>query len=238
MWSIIKYYCRKVVYTHPMLFHFVLKAIESNSPNRDSKFWDNELACSKEFYLSGTLHIRCRSSIIAQMISNDNSTPLRILDIGCASGELLSTLLNKSVEMYMGVDISQYAIEYARKKFARDDDMAFNASFTQSDLCLFNPKKNTTFDVIVFNEVLYYLGIDEAVRQVNRYAEWLKPEGTICVSMKKDSKSRLLYTLILKDFHVTKSVLMQISSDGTLRYGAQESKEPPPFAISLIQKNR
>jgi hypothetical protein len=86
--------------------------------------------------------------------------------------------------------------------------------------------------------VLYYLEIDEAIRQVNRYAGLLKPEGGICVSMKNDPKSRLLYTLILKDYHIVKSVLMQISPDCTVRYSAQESRESPPFAISLLQKNR
>ena len=106
---------------------------------------------------------------------------------GCASGALFRTPGGEAYS-YTGVDISAVAIEDGRRQSP-------NADLHVAALEDFQPAHS--FDVIVFNEVLYYLDIDMAAAQVTRYAEHLDPGGTILVSMKSDPKSGAVFRALL-----------------------------------------
>jgi len=95
----------------------------------------------------------------------------RVLDVGCGEGLLLRSL-GPGVR-YTGVDVSGEAIARARRDF---DDRAI---FHEADATLFEP--DGEFDIIVFNESLYYMPDPAGV--VRRYERFLAPEGHIIVSM-------------------------------------------------------
>jgi SAM-dependent methyltransferase len=73
---------------------------------------------------------------------------------------------------YVGVDISDVAIEKLRPYNNHCTD------FSQGDGDVYDPVGH--FDVIVFNESLFYLR--DPVRSLKRYAEALKPGGLFIVS--------------------------------------------------------
>jgi len=111
-----------------------------------------------------------------------------ILDIGCGEGLLQQHLT--SYKRYVGVDISDVAISRAR---TREDSCT---SFITSDASRFSPE--ATFDVIVFNESLYYFADPLAV--LEHYRRFLKDDGLFLISMFRTPRSAAIARLIEKRY--------------------------------------
>ncbi|MCA1453718.1 class I SAM-dependent methyltransferase [Bradyrhizobium sp. BRP22] len=103
------------------------------------------------------------------------------LDVGCGDGVLFERFKRLGYQRYVGIDISDVAIEKLR--LYNDNRTAF----FQADGDVHEPTGH--FDVIVFNESLYYLR--DPVRSLERYAESLKPGGFIIVSTYTESRRSL-----------------------------------------------
>lgn len=97
----------------------------------------------------------------------------RILDLGCGYGALMQYLKPEDYSYCLGVDLSDTAIMKARKqKYPKCD-------FRVGDIHRFTPPG--TFDIILFNEVLYYL--DNRTEVAVRYAGYAQPNGYMIVSL-------------------------------------------------------
>lgn len=100
-----------------------------------------------------------------------------VLDLGCAHGLLAGHLAAGSgLGSYLGVDISQAAIDAAR--LAVPDDGG-RIRFDVADLRVWTPPAPA--DAIVFNELLYYFTHPASL--VWRCLPWLTPGGSVWVSM-------------------------------------------------------
>jgi 2-polyprenyl-3-methyl-5-hydroxy-6-metoxy-1,4-benzoquinol methylase len=93
-----------------------------------------------------------------------------VLDIGCGEGLLFKRLQTTSCSQYLGLDISAAAIEKARAMGT--------GPFICTDAEHFVP--TDTYDVIIFNESLYYFL--DPVATVVRYTSALRPDGIMIVS--------------------------------------------------------
>lgn len=135
------------------------------------KRWESEYRTEKWTYMRGLDELSRYSVVIgyARFLHPAGS----ILDLGCGEGILQQHLGRESYSRYVGVDVSRAAIDEARQ---RQDD---RTQFVCSDVATFVPK--TTFDVIVFNEVLYYLR--DPIEVMRRYEAYLRPGGVFIVSM-------------------------------------------------------
>src|SRR5262249_39938696 len=100
-----------------------------------------------------------------------------VLDLGCGEGVLFEQIPEDMKVNYTGVDLAQVAIDVASKKI-RDSS---TERFVCADLVTFDPPAGLAFDVIIFNEVLYYVADPPAV--VRRYRKALAPSGLIIVSI-------------------------------------------------------
>jgi 2-polyprenyl-3-methyl-5-hydroxy-6-metoxy-1,4-benzoquinol methylase len=103
------------------------------------------------------------------------------LDVGCGDGLLFKRFKSLGYQRYVGIDISDVAIEKLRR---HNDD---RTSFAQADGNIHEPAGR--FDVIVFNESLYYLR--DPIQTLDRYAQSLKPGGCILVSTYTTSRRSL-----------------------------------------------
>jgi methionine biosynthesis protein MetW len=95
----------------------------------------------------------------------------KVLDIGCGDGKLLSNLKNTGWETY-GVEISDLAVEFARKKYGLNifEGVAEDAMF-----------EDEFFDVIILSHVLEHLPDPKAtLKEINRI---LKPNGLLIISI-------------------------------------------------------
>lgn len=104
-----------------------------------------------------------------------------LLDLGCGEGLLLEALDGQSYSRYLGVDISSTAI--ARAPQGSDDRVGFEIA----DIGQFVPRE--TFDIIVFNETLYYLS--DPIACLQRYAASLRKDGLFIISMYLHGKDPL-----------------------------------------------
>lgn len=103
------------------------------------------------------------------------------LDVGCGDGVLFERFKLLGYQRYVGIDISEVAIEKLRHY---NDD---RTDFVQADGNVHEPAGH--FDIIVFNESLYYLR--DPIRSLERYAQSLKPGGCIIVSTYTASRRSL-----------------------------------------------
>jgi 2-polyprenyl-3-methyl-5-hydroxy-6-metoxy-1,4-benzoquinol methylase len=97
----------------------------------------------------------------------------RILEIGCGEGILQERLYSASYERYVGVDISDEAIQRASQK--QDEKTVF----VREDATVYIP--NDQFHIIVFNESLEYFS--DPLGTVQRYEDFLDQGGIFIISM-------------------------------------------------------
>jgi SAM-dependent methyltransferase len=119
-----------------------------------------------------------------------------LLDIGCGEGILQARLGPASYSRYLGVDVSSEAI---RRALHRADE---KTSFVCADAAHFCPDEH--FDVVVFNESLYYFG--DPVGVFKRYLQWLNDDGIVLVSTFSSPRSLAVRRAIRKAFPLVDEV--------------------------------
>ena len=102
-----------------------------------------------------------------------------VLDVGCGTGLLQRRVRALGYSHYLGIDGSETAIAQAlQERDARTE-------FLCADAEIYAPQES--FDVIIFNEILYYLSDPVGIFQ--RMARALNPEGIVVVSMRQTPNS-------------------------------------------------
>ena len=108
-----------------------------------------------------------RYNTIVKFIKECGIDSPRILDLGCGYGALNEYLNKKDFSYYLGIDLSDNAISKAKKKEYS------NSEFKVADIHNFVP--NDKFDIIIFNEVLYYL--ENQMEIVDKFALYANSKG-------------------------------------------------------------
>lgn len=117
----------------------------------------------------------------------------RILDIGCGTGILVSMMKPDAFKHYLGVDVSPEAI--ARAQQSKSEKIHFEISDIQNYKC------KDTFDLIVFEESLYYVPFFRR-RLLQRCAQWLKPKGLFIVTVADPRRFRGMVKMIRRNFQI------------------------------------
>ncbi len=99
--------------------------------------------------------------------------PASVLDMGCGTGTLERRLRPLGYKNYLGVDVSATAITTAHA------DAGDEATFIVGDAETY--RSDAHFDVIVFNEMLYYL--DEPETVINWWRGQLTEQGFFIISL-------------------------------------------------------
>jgi 2-polyprenyl-6-hydroxyphenyl methylase/3-demethylubiquinone-9 3-methyltransferase len=139
-----------------------------------------------------------RYSIIAGYIQFLFGRP-RILDVGCGEGLLSERLCPNAYATYLGIDLSAVAIEKANQKKVAHESLR---DFLVADVESFTT--DGMFDVIVFNECLYYLRAP--AETLRRYETFLAPNGAIIVSMDESVETKKIWSQIDDCFRAQDSV--------------------------------
>jgi SAM-dependent methyltransferase len=153
--------------------------------------WDLEYKSLKWNYLENLEEIG-RNSLIVSILSR-LPKGFDILDLGCGQGTLFKLSQHLNFNRYIGIDISEIAIELANK--INDE----RAKFICMDLTKYIPEQR--FDIIIFNEVLYYT--DDPLKVVKMFRNFLKNEGIILISMwNNKQRNNKIWKLLKKNFNV------------------------------------
>jgi 2-polyprenyl-3-methyl-5-hydroxy-6-metoxy-1,4-benzoquinol methylase len=156
--------------------------------------WDERWA-DPAFYGAYRLDELAHYSVLAgyaKALKPDGS----VLDVGCGDG-ILRAHLHDSFSKYVGVDFPQAIDRAAKRADAR-------TSFVASDLRAFTT--DGRFDVIVFNESLYY--VEDAIAELDRYSGFLVPGGVFLVSMHRKPKSEKIWGDIGSRFEMIDRVVI------------------------------
>lgn len=162
--------------------------------------WNTAMSGEFSFYKGGNLFTDLRSAVMTEMLRYHLPKARSALDVGCGTGHLASYLSRIGITRYVGTDISDMAVACG------DPSMG---TFVAADMREFELPGEGNFDLIIFNEVLYYIGVDEAIEQVDRYVEWLAPDGMICVSMSDDPKAHAITERLARRHRWVDGVLFQ-----------------------------
>lgn len=103
-----------------------------------------------------------------------------ILDLGCGSGSTGNELAITSYSTFTGVDISDVAIERARKRGIKEKRQAKN-HYLQADICSYIPEQR--FDVILFRDSIYYIPRNDIHALLERYSNYLTTNGVFVIRM-------------------------------------------------------
>lgn len=156
--------------------------------------WDAEYAGGHWDYLRNTSEI-ARYGIITGYCHSYSSGG-SLLDHGCGQGILHDHLDPNNFDGYVGVDLSRDAISKASHR-----PISVPSRFSVGDVETYEPEQ--VFDVIVFNEMLYYLSDPAAV--VQRYRSFLSPSGVFVISMFDMLKSRKVWQALDRNHRLMES---------------------------------
>lgn len=115
-----------------------------------------------------------------------------VLDLGCGDGILLSRLKPFDHSRYVGIDISPEAI--ARVTVQQDA----HDQFIVADVEEYEPDQR--FDIIVFNECLYYF--PEPLDVIRRYEHYLEEDGLFLVSLYVTEMNRHVWRMLERAYDV------------------------------------
>jgi 2-polyprenyl-3-methyl-5-hydroxy-6-metoxy-1,4-benzoquinol methylase len=161
--------------TVPMLLRRIKRIVLPDWENYSAEEWNRQHSSSMWKYLAGLEQVPRYAMIEGWRHRLKPSG--RVLDLGCGEGVLLQQISPSAKVNYLGVDLSQVAIDAAKSKI-RDSSIE---RFVCADLTTFDASVGSAFDVIVFNEVLCY--VSDPVATINRYRTVLARDGLVIVSV-------------------------------------------------------
>jgi SAM-dependent methyltransferase len=124
------------------------------------------------------------SRIVAEILKLKNGG--RLLDVGCASGELFTHFLDGNWQIY-GVEPSALAFQKANERFGNDARVRlFNNYLSEIEL------EKGSFDVITVLESLYYM--PDPRQELSRLSELLKDDGVLAIAVPGYEYQRLRHS--------------------------------------------
>jgi 2-polyprenyl-3-methyl-5-hydroxy-6-metoxy-1,4-benzoquinol methylase len=158
-----------------MRFHKRLRAGEFHTSAELAAQWDQLFRDGSWSHLADLREV-AHYAMIGAYYATRGTPSTSVLDVGCGDGVLVEHLRRAGYGRYLGLDLSGAAIEVASRRFA-DDRTAFEAA----DFEAVDADRLGTFDVVVFNEVLYYFTDPDAM--LRRARTLLRPDGRLIVSI-------------------------------------------------------
>jgi SAM-dependent methyltransferase len=161
--------------------NFLVAALKSYGPSSAKKIlWDKEFSGTKWNFIDNTVG-DCVYPILEKYAKNGS-----ILDVGCGPGNTANELTATAYESYVGVDISEAALEKAQKRTIESGRVGKN-TFFQGDFIEYEP--NQKFDVILFRESMYHVPMGRIKDTLDRYAKYLKSRGVFIVRIATSDKN-------------------------------------------------
>jgi SAM-dependent methyltransferase len=138
------------------------------------RLWDKEFTSTKWDFIDNT-EGDCVYENLEKYGRNGS-----ILDLGCGPGNTANELAPSAYQSYVGVDISEAALEKARKRTIVNGRAGKN-TFVQGDFVNYDPIEK--FDIILFRESMYHVPMGKIKHTLDRLSSYLKEGGVFIVRM-------------------------------------------------------
>jgi 2-polyprenyl-3-methyl-5-hydroxy-6-metoxy-1,4-benzoquinol methylase len=143
--------------------------------------WDKEFSSTKWDFINDTTGDCVYSHVEAHL--NKGS----VLDLGCGPGNTANELAFDSYQTYVGVDISEAALDKGRKRTQETGRTGKN-NFVSHDFLNYEPSQK--FDVILFRESMYHVPMGKITDTLRHYQKYLKDGGVFVVRMGTSNSDR------------------------------------------------
>jgi SAM-dependent methyltransferase len=154
---------------------FVQGFLTSYGPSSiKKKLWDRDFSSGKWDFIDNTAG-DCVYPFLEKYANHGN-----ILDLGCGPGNTANELNSAAYKTYVGVDISEAALEKAVRR-TKENGRADKNSFVVSDFLGYAPSQD--FDIILFRESLYHVPYGQVKPILDKYSKHLKPGGVFIVRL-------------------------------------------------------
>lgn len=179
-------------------FHKIFKIIFEKINPTKREFWDSHYISGDWDFLRNIDQLAPYSIIVGYF--KHFKFGGSILDVGCGEGILYERLEPNSYFKYVGIDVSGDAISRISHKI---ND---RTSFIRVDAKDYFTKEK--FDVIIFNEFLYYIERNSVLDLIKKYDNFLKRDGIYIISIfKKDNYDYLWQKLESRYSPVDKTII-------------------------------
>ncbi|HEX4074021.1 MAG TPA: class I SAM-dependent methyltransferase [Candidatus Acidoferrales bacterium] len=149
--------------------------LKSYGPSRIKKLlWDKEFSGGQWDFIDDTTG-DCVYENLEKYARNGG-----ILDLGCGPGNTANELNANAYQHYVGVDISEAALEKGRKRTIANGREGKNI-FVQGDFVTYTPLEK--FDVILFRESIYHVPMGKIKETLDRFSNYLKDGGVLIVRL-------------------------------------------------------
>lgn len=228
----------RVVYRVPVLGMQIRRLIESHFSDRsvqERSYWNESLKGWASSYLGGTFANDLRDLVTVLLAKRLAPDATSVLDLGCA-GATLALSLGPNIQAYMGVDISDVAIAKAREQLSQHKlNGTTYYQFDVSTIQDFLPDRQ--YDIIVLNEVLYYLTLHQLSASLHRYSKVLSPGGLILVSLKDHDQCRPIRSILKQELEFVLSVVYQQKTDRP-GWKIERNSETPAYLVQAYRKKQ
>lgn len=102
------------------------------------------------------------TSLLSQLTEQTNShteAQIRVLEIGCGTGNIAKSLSARKNISYLGIDSSKKMIQKAKKKLSKNSNFNFLTQDAEAAL----PNIEQQFDIVIINNVLYAIEFHEKI---------------------------------------------------------------------------
>jgi SAM-dependent methyltransferase len=144
------------------------------TPRIKTRLWDIEFSQGRWDFLDATPG-DCVYQHVERYANNG-----RIMDLGCGSGSTANELDATAYREYIGVDISEVALDKARRR-SQESGRAHKHLFVLSDIAAYAPSRQ--LDVILFRDSIYYVPRPQIATMLHRYSPFLTGSGVFIVRM-------------------------------------------------------
>jgi 2-polyprenyl-6-hydroxyphenyl methylase/3-demethylubiquinone-9 3-methyltransferase len=203
----------------------LVRRLEAHSRRGDlpasAAAWNEQYSAGKWSYLRDPAELARYGVLVAFC---ERLTPCRrILDVGCGEGILRDLLRRGEDQRYLGIDVSNVAIEAARRRAGAGDEFRVDDAETFAT--------DERFDAVVLNESLYYL--HDPLGQAGRYLELAADGGVLIVSMFESTRTRAILRALERRLAHARSLRLEGERGAWLLAAFQ----PPPSGEAAARRD-
>ena len=160
-----------------------------------------------------------RQRDIAYEVLDQYGADAEILDLGCGDG-YTGRMIASHFREYFGVDISEVAVNAARRDLAEDSERGPKSHFETGDILTFVPPKK--FSIILFSDCLPYFTLPQVKRALGRYSDFLATDGIFVVRLFDRDKYRDIVEHIEGVYRVVERVIRADSAGVVLTFAPRQ----------------